>query len=318
MLAVMEASADKNQRALDLVPVIEANQAFSHYMRSQRSIGKKITDWTAEVPQGSDSGRFLTRRLVGLLGKRSVRNLVVAIRLARMTQPKLPRKKGEALEIEPTQLIPFALQAEELCTEQSWAYPEMAFTGGLHYDWALALLARNKAPKEASEALKAAFAEGLQVARRAYRLSERLKNLKYGKFVFPSALVAPLGQGLMPAFFKMADFAKGLEDYGRRKAKVRPWLEKEFEFTSSELSSLFVTSLQLLREVEPAIRYAREPALLAGGNPGQQALAMVLSVAWAYTGFVPGKNAEESPLGTPQKSWLQRNRLAESDVRAFK
>jgi hypothetical protein len=326
MLGVMDASANIDLRALDLVPLIEANQAYAHFLRSQRAFGKKMTDWTSEAPEGSNPGVFLTRRLVGLLGKKVIRNIVVSTRLSRMTNPKLPRKKGDSLEIEPKTIIPFALEAEELCQEQSWAYPEMAFVGGLHYDWLAGLLNRNKAPKDAQETLKAAFTEGIQIAKRGYRLSERLKNLKHGRYVFAAGLVAPLGQALMAAIFKKGEsdpnwgsFTKELEAYGKRKSLAQLYLEKEtFELTSHELTGLFVNSFQLLKEIEPAIRFARQPAMLAGANPDQHALAMVLSVAWAYTGFVPGKGSDDSPLFGMQKAWLTRNRVNESDLRAFK
>src|SRR4051812_33168977 len=101
MRKVLETTSDPSARSHELVPWIEANQAVSHFLKSQKPFAKKIGDWTAELPQGADTSRLLTRRLVALLGKQGIRNLIVALRLARVAQGKLPRKKGESLEVDP-------------------------------------------------------------------------------------------------------------------------------------------------------------------------------------------------------------------------
>jgi hypothetical protein len=204
-----------------------------------------------------------------------------------MTQPKLPRKKGDTLEVDPTQLLAFAIQAEEVCAEKGWAYGDLAFIAGLHYDWLAALFAKHRAPKDALETLKTAYGEGLEFAKKAYRHTEKLKNLKHGRYVFAAGLLVPLGQPLMAALYKRTgdqptwlDFLKECEEYGDRKGlAVRRLESMTFDLTSQELGSLYLNAFGLFQEVEPAIRFAYEPYMLTGQNPDLKALAEVLKLA---------------------------------------
>jgi hypothetical protein len=220
-------------------------------------------------------------------------------------------------------MIPYALQAEEACHDKSWAFPEVAFEAGLHYDWLSALFTKNRVPKEAQNSLRDAFLHGLATARRAYRISERLKRLTFGNYVFASALVLPIGEALMTAIYRKGEGAvsyathlKDCEAFGPDAYLAREHFEKtNFEIRPAELTALFVQSFKLLAEAEPAIRYARAPWMLEGLGSDQKMLAMIL---WAATTFEQQGESSTSPLPSELARWMEYHRLDEDELRILK
>jgi hypothetical protein len=198
----------------------------------------------------------------------------------------VPKKKGDSFEVVPSKWIPIAVQAEELCQSHSWTYSEMAFVGGLHYDWLAALLNKQKAPKSASTALAAANKRGLVLAQIAVTMSLQMKEIKFQKHVFAGAHVLPLGTALMDLCF--------------------PNPEVNTEWTVPELTSLFVNSMGLLTPIDPAMRFSATPWMLAGENPDQRLLANLYCIAQRL--------ADKRELEPVHLDWLKAQRL---DVRTL-
>jgi len=302
----------------ELLDILDANPACGHSILKQKLLAQKIKQWIEEDPERPDQIKFLTKRVVGLLGRAAVRNLVVSFRLSRMTGDEMPRKKEESLPLQPQSQIPFAIKTENYCQDTKLAFTEMGFVGGLHYDWLTALLEHRKASDDSKVALKEAYAEGFLTAQYAYKICQQIKGVRLDRSVFAAALVLPLGKVLMSVVFPksggpqawsgvMSECAK----YGKRKQDAEDYFErKTFQVTYPELTALYVQAFEVLGAAGPSIRYALEPWLLLGGDRDQYQLAMILSISTTLV-RAEGRKPGELPLREFQKKWMKQSGVKE-------
>jgi hypothetical protein len=302
-----------------LLHLLDANPACAHSILKQKLLAQKIAQWLQEDAKRTDQIGFLTKKVVGLLGKAAVRNLIASYRLSRMTNAGMPRKKDEEVTLNPQQQIPFAIKTESHCQDRQWAFAEMSFIGGLHYDWLTALLAYQKGPDDAKKILPEVYQEGLLSAQYAYKICQQIKGVRLDRFVFSAAIVLPLGKALMCTVFpkgaspsawsvSMADWAK----YGKYKSDAEDFFEKKlFQITYPTLTALYVEAMGLLAPAGPAIRYAMEPWHLLGGDPNQYQLAMILSMATTLARAGALKPSEHLPLKEFQKKWMKQSGVKE-------
>ncbi len=319
---ILEAHADENVRAFQLAPLFEVNPVYTSWLLAQPMLTRKVAEWTEEDPKRTDKDLVFARRSLSLLGKSATRNFAASARLIRSGEAGTPRKKTDRVQVQPAQLIPSALAAENFCLERSWVHSEIAFWAGLHYDWITALVAAKKAPKEIKTTLYEAFREGVRMGQIAYDLARQLRSVKHGQYVFGAAVLAPIGKGLLSAAFPgnggvktWAGHLQSCEKLGAIRPFAEEFLQKQrFGTTSVELSSLYVLSLGLFSEVEPAIRYSREPWMLEG-QPDLEQLAMMLSIAGSLAVNVRLKKEEDLPLSKQERAWLAKNKLSEESIR---
>jgi hypothetical protein len=265
---IIAAHGDRSLGAQELAQVVQESPELTRAFLEQKSLARRIAEWSEEQPGRADLQDFLVKRVAGLLGKTAVRDQVARLLLP---QPGI----GKPAE------ITYARKAEAEVESRSWAFAEIAFQAGLHYDWLASQLSIRRAPRDAVRVLDESFLEGLATARFAHAISLRLRSLELGRFAFAAAALLPLGRALMATVFP---WSRLRDEAGRSGA---PWsaayldlLEgRRFETSTPELSGLFIVSFGLLREVEPAVRFGLEPWLLEGLNPAQKELAWVLSLS---------------------------------------
>jgi hypothetical protein len=310
---------DSEFRPQELLYLLDTNPAFGHSILKQKLLAQKIAQWSQEDAKRTDQAIFLTKRVIGLLGKAAIRNLIASFRLARITNEGMPRKKDEDITLQPQQQIPFALKTEDFCQNMKWAFAEMSFVGGLHYDWLTALLASRKASDDTKKVLKDAYDEGFLTAQYAYKICQQIKGVRHDRFVFAAALVLPLGKALMASTFPKGGSSQAWtaaaaewEKYGKLKTDAADHFEnKLFQVTYPEMTALYVQAFSQIDLVGPAIRYALEPWLLLGGNRDQYQLAMILSTATTLIRSGALKPGEDLPLRDFQRKWLKQSGVKE-------
>jgi hypothetical protein len=319
---VLEAHADENVRAFQLAPLFENNPVFMNLLLSQSMLSRKVSDWTEEDPKRTDKEVTFMRRSLSLLGKSATRNLAASIRLARAGEVATPRKKTDRLLVQPSAVLPSAIAAEAFCMDRSWVHPEIAFWAGLHYDWLATLVTARKAPKEIKTVLYEAFREGFRIGQLSYDIARQLKQVPHSRFVFAASVVAPIGKALLSAAFAgtggvttWTGHLQSCEKLGSHRSYGEEFREpRHFPVSHFELSALYVSSLGLLAEAEPAIRFSREPWMLEG-QPEQQQLATILCISTALAAATRIPATQPLPLRKFELDWLAQNHVSEESLR---
>jgi hypothetical protein len=332
---VIGAIGHEATRAEDMAPLIGSDARYRNYLFAQTFLAERMSEWVTENEGQSNRDQILLDRLLRLLGKTPVRNLIACASLERLVGDPDPKPSGGAsqegpplgpgkdegkITVMPSRVIPFALAAESACADRGWVHPETAFEAGLHYDWLAALIKKRKAPPDEKAALDAAFKEGLGIARMAYELGHRVGSVQHGKFIVAAGLLLPIGKPLMASLFpsslgegSWAKFAKSCEGDAcfDRLLFLEPAL---FPVTHRELGCLFVNFGGLLRAVEKAIQFYLEPYRLKGLEPHLYQLAALLSVAARMARAT--KSDQKLALEPFHDQWMKDNRIDASTLKA--
>lgn len=309
-----------------MAQVLEKNPAHAHFLLSLGLVASRIAEWDSSEGALSNRRELYLERLVALLGKTPVRNLVGCMRIARLSAGRLPTKTGATPTLSPREQLKYALMAEDDCDARDIPGPNLAYAAGLHYDWICALAAAAKAPPEVVAVVAEAFAEALQLARLAFRLGRRLKVFKHGDQAYAAALLLPLGNPLMAAMYPKSigggSWAQCVTDAAAARA---PWALEHFEarrFKTSraELGGLLMSALGLIEgDVREAVGAAAHPRDLDTG-PAARArvdLAAVLGVSASLARWAAAGAAGEPSLTPFLRTWLTRNGVEREDLHAI-
>jgi hypothetical protein len=296
------------------MPLIQANPAVWHLIMKLQMLAKKVKDWRAEVPENVDHSEVITDRILGLLGKDLLRNVVACIAINRKAGGALPRKnKDTSLNLNPPDQLPYSILAQDYCTEHKLMHADMAFNAGLHYDWIAALLNQRKASQDQKASVKECFLEGFAYARIAYRLAQKMGKVRHDRYVFAGALLVPAGKILMGVLYpkdqKEKSWAQFIADcekhpYGKNEA-IEALESKRFAMTHLEISSLIASFGQTVHPVERAIASVNHPYYLESVDPSLAQLASL----WNVVRVAAPKPHKFSPSPS-QDAFLKKSRLS--------
>ncbi len=290
LVDVIASSADERIRAQGLAPLFKRNPAYGQSLLILDFLAKKVTEWKADDPEGTDNDDAIILRILGLMGKGPIRNLVACARMNRGRGTGLPKKQGEKISIKPNEQLRIAITCEEFCLENSIIHPEEGYNAGLHYDWILDLLVAAGASKEIKKVIDSYYKEGRLIAQIAYEIARSIPSVKMDRYVFAAGIVLPLGRLLMEQLFPAGvttggqkpwpSFLADCEVHRPKKRQAIQSLEKSrFPILDNELASLYLSFFGLLSPIEKAIGYYKEPYFLREGEPELFQLAMIVSIA---------------------------------------
>jgi hypothetical protein len=275
---------------------------------------EKVISWKSEVPENVDHTPVIIDRILGLLGKDLVRNILISIRMNRVLGTNLPRKsKDTTLSLKFEDYVPLGIVAQDYCSEQKLMHTSMAFNAGLHYDWVTTLLNKMKASADQKAQVKEVFKEGFLTARIAYRLAQKMGRMQLDRYVFAGGLVLPLGKVLMHVLFpkdlkekSYAQFIADCEKHPKGKRFMMEALEhRRFPITHLELSSLLACFGETLRPVELAISQAQHSSYLEEFAPEQMQLASL----WEVANMAAQDNLAKLAFSSRQNEFLKKSRL---------
>ncbi len=318
VLETIRASGNEKMRVQELMPLLQKNPSLQHFLMKLAFLANKVKDWRAEVPETVDHSTVITDRILALLGKDLIRNITTSIALNRLTGTNLPRKsKDTSLNIDYTQQIPFAIGAQEYCLEKKLMHADMAFNAGLHYDFLSALLTKRKASQDQKAAIKEAFDEGFTVARISYKIGQKMRKIRYDRYVFAGALMVPAGKVVMGVLFpkelKEKSWAQLIADCDKhpkgRFEALEAYEAKRMPVTHSEISGLISSFGETLRPVERAISFVGRPYYLDTFDPGLASLAGLWSVSRSAA---QAKNGKFSPTPFEEAFLIKSNLTAET------
>lgn len=307
-----------------MAQVLAQNPAHAHFLLSLGLVASRIAEWDSSENNLPNRRELYVERLVALLGKTPVRNLVGCMRIARLTTGRLPTKSGMTPTLSPREQLKYALMAEDDCEAREVPAANLAFAAGLHYDWICALATAAKAPPEVVGVVAESFAEAQQLARLAFRLGRRLKVFKHGDQAYAAALLVPLGNSLMAATYPKSigagSWAQCLTDAAGARA---PWALEHFEarrFKTSrgELAGMLMNALGFVdSEVREAVSAVHHPRDLDIGFSARVELATVLGVSVSLARWAAAGGAGEPSLSPFLQTWLTRNGLEREDLHAI-
>jgi hypothetical protein len=301
---IIRAAGDENTSVQDL--------GYRHYLFAQTFLSEKMTEWTSETEKISNRDEILLGRILGLMGKVSIRNLIACAITSRVGGEPILSEGDEKISATPSRIIPFALAAEKICEDLNWIFPEAAFSAGLHYDWLQAIIKKRNGSPDEKTMLESAFKEGLKLGKNAYRLGLQMKEIKLAKYLFSAGLILPIGKVLMTCLFPKSEgdqswskFVADCDQVGEKRADFYRYLEaKRFPVTHLEMSSLLMNFGELLREIEKAIYFSREPERLLKVDVGLHQLASILSILTTF------EQSGEKALSAPRfEAWMTKNKI---------
>ena len=287
-------SSDPKASTAELAALVESNPAHHHLAQSLDLFLVRLKKWEEElasqIDKKPDSGPvkktiYTGNQLIDTVGKAQVRNALAMIALLSANGIRLPRSSKERASLKASETLKFAIQAEDFCEENRLARSDLAFLGGLHWDWLLHAHWQGKGPsKEITAAMETTWRDALKFALKAYELGSKVKSLKFSEYLFGSALLIPLGRAWMASLY-----AQGTKDLAAESQKLNErailWAEFQepirFEVTHPELAALLAVSLEFFMPVQLALRYYLEPHFLTDDPSGLVGFARVLAAAHA-------------------------------------
>jgi HD-like signal output (HDOD) protein len=254
-------------KAEEVGRILRANPASEFlFMRAVQALAKR-----EQAPELESA--------VVLMGMQNTRNFVVAVQLHRQVRGTLPEFDPEGkLRTKPADQLRYALKAEE-----GDEYADTAFAAGLLYDGmalaAGALCPDPSAQKVALAFLDQTFAHGLACAKLGVALG-KLPEFSAKKFAYSACLLHDLGKVAMaildPSYVKFLEAAE--KAALPRPVRLHAELER-FGVTHAMLSAWCLRHARLLGEIELALEFHHDPALLRSRNKPMHQLASLVSLA---------------------------------------
>jgi hypothetical protein len=308
---IIQAAGDENIRVQDLAGLLLSEPGYSHYLFAQTFLAERMTEWQGDTKEQANRKEILLGRILGLMGKTSIRNLIACARTQRVLGEPVVTEGDDKISVTPSKVIPFALEAEKICEDKNWLFPDVAYSAGLHYDWLAAIIKKRNGPPEEKAALEAAFKEGIASAKRSYLLGLRMKEIRLAKYLFSAGLVMPLGKVLMSCLFPKADgdkswvkFVADCEAALFKKSDYYQFLEaRRFPVTHHELASLFINFGGLLRDAEKAVYFSLNPDRLKKISPDLYQLSSILSLVER------SQMGAEAQLEPHHLAWMKANKI---------
>lgn len=283
----IQAAADERVRAQELAPLIDQDAGYRGFLFAQTFLAERMSEWQTDSKDLPNRNQILLERILGLLGKVPVRNLIACAHVERILGATQPVDEEAKISVVPSKIIPFALEAERVCQDNGWVSPESAFCAGLHYDWLAAVIKKRNGTPDDKSALSASFKEGLATAKTAYALGQHISEFELGKHLYAAGLLLPLGKAVMACLFPKSGGDKSWASFVRRCEGTGDHVFEYFQITESrrfpvthaELSSLLVNFGALHRGLEKALCFYADPERLRRADSALYQLASLLSVA---------------------------------------
>jgi HD-like signal output (HDOD) protein len=303
--SVLQRFMSADSKSSDLVRALQEDLNCAGFLRDYVTL-KIGRGSTAEDDAAGDGPPPLLplNHVILLLGMQRARNLVVAHKLATAAERSYPKSSVlDPQTFTAENYLKRAIEAEEYCKTNRIEFAEIAFSAGLIYDWIFEIIERgSKNPKAAKDHLDGLWKQALVTAKISSSLGKRIQSFPYQKFCFAAGLSCTAGNGLMALLFE--DWT-GTKFQGSPEAQIIQEREK-YGVSPEELLSLIVSFFPVLRPMEKAIRFYREPYFLKDIDRQLYQLAVMINIAAA--------TSSSGKIDSTQKKWLKDIKLTERDL----
>lgn len=299
-------ASDPNVLTPELVRIFAQNQSSVHLSERLDAFQSRKKKWLAELEElkkeaaknvkPGEEPIDVKNRVMGpegfltAAGKFETRNVLAALRISRLLK-ELPKDAKSKFKLSPSQKLKYAKAAENFCEDRRLANPELAYAGGLHMDWTVALMdADPDAPREAKNAIKEIWKNAFKTAQIAYRISAHRKKLKFSPYIFGSALV--IGTGRVWAQWtyrdKWREFLDSTSEFSGARRLITEFQERDlFPLGHNDLAAVLASQLGIFAPVEKAIHFYKYPHYLKHVDSELYQLSLILRVSTILATVTP-------------------------------
>lgn len=279
---------DIDVTAGDLVRILNENQAYRDLFF--RFVNKKTAkkEKPPEAAQGEASPATSekkeppspTHRLISLLGMLGSRNLILALRIHRLTERRFPVSAEGDVEVQAGDYLKRALEAEDLFVRNKLEYSETAYAAGVYFDLANRVYAKDEAMKKREAYAQRTWQRGLRTGLVAYFLAEKVAG-QNPRSALAAGMLAHAGKLHLNAF--MADygeFEEALDKATGVPQLAALLLEREkFGVAQEDVGAHSLYYFDVFREHRAVVANFREPYNLKGADENHYRLALLVSLA---------------------------------------
>lgn len=274
---------DIDVTAEDLSRILNANQAYRDlFFRFVSQKTAKLEKKKDGGDQAAEAPPSPTHRLVNLLGMLGSRNLILALRIHRLTHGRFPVQEDGQVDLTASDSLKWALEAEELFLRNKLEYSETAFAAGVYFDLCRQLYGKDEGLKKLEAYYKRTWARALRTGLVAYFLAEKLAGFT-PKYALAAGMLAHAGKLHLACWFEHDGYAEkeeALDASPDLPPLGRLALEREaFPALQEEVGSHSLRYFDVFKLLVPAVRCFREPYLLKDSDPNNYKLCVLLWLA---------------------------------------
>lgn len=267
---------DIDVTADDLVRILNYNQTYRNlFSRFVQQRSAKQTD--------SKDGSSPTHRLIGLLGMIGSRNLILSLRMHKVSEGKFPISEDGKVDLKTSDYLKQSLEIEETFLRNKLEYSETAFAAGVYYDWIFHASKKYTSFKKLEPYFNDVWKRALKTGYLAYFLAEKIPGLS-PKTAVAAGILSQLGKIHMALYFPEGKDSFPTFDESCKEAKIsgpsKLILERaKFGFSQEELGAYSLFYFDVFADLFNAVRAHREPYTLKGADKNNYLLATTISLA---------------------------------------
>lgn len=265
---------------------IQDNQAYLQFLQRMAKARASQLKWGAdENPENA----LPVDRVIGLFGRRAIRNHILCFEIFRKLNVILPRElpdeKGGELNFVARDVIRYAAGVEDLCRDNGLPFSNRAFMAGLVFDTMRNIIDARVDPnvaKPVHEYLKQIWKSSVKIAQVSQELTRNLSKVELAEYVFSGGLLLWSGKVILSLLFPDKNSGwLAFEEENRVRNSLAPECTiaaeiNKFGIGHNEVSSLVAAFSGGLEKAERSIYYYCQPYYLEASDPDSFLVAKVL------------------------------------------
>lgn len=281
---------DIDVSASDLERILNENQVYRDLFfrfvnqKTAKPVKVKAAPKEGEAPAKpeKEEPQSPTHRLISLLGMLGSRNLILALRIHRLAAGRFPINEEGVVEIQASDYLKMALEAEDLFLRNKLEYSETAYAAGVYYDLCRRIYDKNDNLKKLDEYFKKTWQRAIRVGTLAYFLAERVDGYT-PKTALAAGMLSQAGKLHLAVWLQednYAEFEEGLNANQEIPQIGRMLLERDkFGINNEEVAAHTLRYFDVFKGLASAIDNFREPYCLKGSDPSNHGLSILLWLA---------------------------------------
>jgi HD-like signal output (HDOD) protein len=217
-----------------------------------------------------------------LLGMQNSRNLILSLQARRAALGGHPEwTKDIKLRYPPSEVVKYAIRAEEMLDNTKSVYADTAYAAGLLFDILVLLAERGGDEKRTTlQYIDSLYSHGLRTALLGSELAKHIPEFSFSKYVFAVCLMHDIGKGIMAVLNpEYSKFALDCQKRGIPRVVRHFAEEKRFGVNHATIGGIACHYFKVFRPIERAIFHHHTPYVLQRQNKGLYQLCSIICMA---------------------------------------
>lgn len=276
---------DIDVTAGDLVRILNENQVYRDLFF--RFVAKKTAKLSRgpskeEAKDGKKPESSPTHRLINLLGMIGSRNLMLALRMHRLTEGSFPVNPEGEVDLKASDYLKRSSEVEELFVRNKLEYSETAFAAGVYFDLSYKLHEKDEANKKLEDYFKRNWQRALRTGLLAYFLAEKVSGI-LPKSALAAGMLSQAGKPHMAVWFRDKNYAESevnLDTNLELPPLGRMLLERsQFGVAHEDIGAHTLRYFDVFKNLIPIVQNYREPYNFKGADSKAHSLCVLLWLA---------------------------------------